>query len=900
MASWLFARARRRLERLVSAHRVPGMLGDLHEDFVRRRQTVGRMRAMWWLWRESRSLERAYAQPPALRLLPGLVDDLRLAGRSLTRTPGFSATAVVVFALGIGVNLSVLAIIDRMVLRPLPYGDAEELVHIHNRRASVGPLQASFLNNVVIGAIKARSRAVEDIAVVDGRINPSQVSGLAAPLRLDLASWNLLSVLKVRPQVGRDFVPSDLDGSELVVLLTEEAWARRFGRSSTVFGESLSPGLAGTRPFRIVGILPPDFLVPASAYGERSEGILLDHKERLREDFANNLTRASAMARLKPGVTLSQAQADVDAVVAQILPLIRNQPDEVRGAVRPASEVLRERRVQVTPLRSGLFYAYQSYGSLIGLGVFVVFLMACVNLSMLFLARGRAREQESAIRSALGASRPRILRTAIVEASVLCLVSAGVAVAACYSTSDLLLTLVPVGLRGLAVSPVDGRLLAITVTASLCAAAVAGGWPALRATRVDLTVRLRADSRSVAGRLRGSATLLAAEAALGLVLVAGAIVSIQNILILVYRDPGYRAADLYDLEVAPGSDAPPHTPMSLQGRANAVIAALERTPGLVSLSPYSGLQFPLGREPAAADVFWKGMGASRGRVTGVGPGYFATLDSQMVAGREFLADDLTPQPTAVLNVRGVQHLWPDLRGPALADAIGRQVITDDGPYVVVGVVQNQQPSPGAAAVPELFVPYTSPLRLPGGAGRRLRFALRMSPGVPPNAADFDTRIERALGGHGPEPSISAIADSLQPHLQKPRFLALLFGSVGAIALLLAAVGLYALTSFDVSRRRAEVAIRVSLGATPSHVRALLFRQALRPVLIGATAGLLVTVWGTGLVRSIVHSEATSIVVFVVIIGVFATTSAIAAWVAARRAATGAPSDLLRSNCSLCD
>ena len=827
---------------------------------------------------------------------PGdLLRDARLGVRSLARTPGFTAAAFVTCALGLGVNLAVLSIVDRMMFRPFPYGEPDRLVQVYNRRASAGAVPYSSLSNIVVGALRTRSRSIDDIAVVQGDLygDPMEIVGLEAPLQLDSASWNLLQVLKVAPVAGRDFTREDLDSPEQEILLTDEAWARRFGRSSDVFSRTLPWVKVESRPFRIVGILPPGFLIPASAFGARSEGIRLDDREDLEEDLGNFYVRASAVARLRGETSVAEAQAEVDVLMAQVLPLVRDtRPEWIRDASRSVKQHLGERPVQVAPLRSGLFFAYRSYAALILAGVGAVFLVACVNLATLFLARGRAREHDSAVRAALGASRGRLVRGAVIEAAVLCLASATLAVAACYATYDAVMAVVPLALRGVAGSPLDLRLLGFTVAGALAAATVAGAWPALRAARADVVQGLRRQTRSSSVRLRGSGALLTVEAALGVLLVAGAAVTVQNLLAIVLADPGYRAEDLYDVDVAHGGNIEPRT-SAMADRATRVVDILKAVPGIAAVGAVADHRLSVGYAPPVdANELWRSLGAARGRQVDVGPGYLDAIGARLFAGREIERADLDPPAAVVvLNRRGVAHLWPEATP---AEVIGRAVATVSGPLMVVGVIEDVLALPGADPIPEMFRPLTaSASEWPRMIGPDLRFALRMAPGRTPEVGALEAALDAAMGARWGEPDLERIADALPAHLQRPRFQALLFGSVGVIALLLAAVGLYAVTAFEAARRRFEVGVRMSLGATAGDVLRLIVGQSLRPVLAGTAAGLLLAWWAAPFLQEFVQIDARGVQIFGVVTVVFVATVVTAAWLPARRASRTDPSSALR-------
>lgn len=825
---------------------------------------------------------------------PGdLLPDARLGARALARTPGFTVAALVTFALGIGVNLAVLSIVDRMMFRPFPFGEPDRLVHIFNRRDVTGAVAESRLNNIAVGVLRARSRSIADVAVVQGGRDPIEIDGFPVPLQLDSASWNLLQVLKVAPIAGRDFTRQDVDSPEQEILLTDEAWARRFGRSADVFSRVLPWVEVESRPFRVVGILPPGFLIPASAFGEPSEGVRLDDRENLEEDLGNFYVRASAVGRLHDGTSVAEGQAEVDVLMARVLPLVQDtRPEWIKDVIRSAEDDLRAHPVQLAPLRAGLFFGYRSYAALVLAGVGAVFLVACVNLATLFLARGRAREHDAAVRSALGASRGRLVRSSVIEASMLCLASAALAVAVCHVTFDAVMAVVPVGLRGVAGSPLDPRLLGLTVAGALAASIVAGAWPALRAARVDVVDGLRGHTRSSSARLRGGRTLLAIEAAFGVLLVTGAAVTVQNLLTIVLENPGYRAEDLYVAHVAHGGNIKPVT-SAMADRAALVSGILSSVPGVEMVGAVADNRLSVGRRaPAAADDLWGSLGAPRGRQVDIGPGYLDAIGARLLAGRSIASGDLEPTaPVAVLNRRGALHLWPEAKP---SDAVGQTIATASGPITVVGVVEDVRSLPGEEPIPEMFRPLTaSAPTWPRTVGPDLAFALRMAPGQTPDSRVLEGALDAEIGARWGDPRIERIADGLPAHLQRPRFQALLFGSVGVIALLLSAVGLYAVTAFEVARRRFEVGVRMSLGATAADVLRLLIGQALQPVFAGGGVGLVLAWWAAPFLQDFVQINTRDILIFGVVIFTFVVTGATAASLPARRASRTDPLVALR-------
>jgi len=849
--------------------------------------------AMAWLGIAADTVRMAVVlrrrEPSPSRLTLGFVADLRQAVRMLSHAPGFAAAAVLTFALGIGVNLAVLSVVDRMMFRPLPYGDAGRLVHIRmSRLASGGPTPEAYLPDLVRERLRDRAASFEDVAEAEGRQEPLPIDALGAPLVLDTVSVNLLRVLHVRPIAGRDFVDDDAArGQPLGILLTDEAWERRAGRLDEIFERTFTAD--GDR-YRVVGILPRGFLVPASAFAGRVDGVLV---RRAQSPPGPISLGPSAIARLRPDVDLERAQAEVNLVADR---LSREYPESSR---------FREPMI-VQPLRSGLFVYYRPYVWLIVAGVAAVFLLACVNLTTLFLARGRSRERDIAVRAALGASGGRLVRAAIAESVVLCLASAGVAVVVCHWIFDAVMALVPAAFQGVAVSPLDARLIGITVVAALGASLVAGGVPALRAARGDVTNGLRRETRSTGGRLRGGATLIACQAALGTLLVAGAAATVRSFLGIVLKSPGFEADGLFEVRTLHGTEPDRTAALAAQLRAaieagatvgttiplgysrervRGVVDVVRSAPGVVAASAVDRL--PVGQLTSGDDPFWAARG-ERGYRAGIGGGFFQTLGTPILAGRDLTDDDVESQsPVVIVSDAARRRLWPGTRP---ADAIGRAVSTEGSPHTIVGVVADLSPLPGTAPLPAIYLPITAP---EVSFTSNLTVAVRAVPGATPDLGAMDARLDARFGRYTAR--MTRVADALPPHLQRPRFQAVLFGSVAVIALIVAAVGLYAIAAFDAARRRFEMGVRLTLGATPHDLRRLLIHGAVRPVALGTLAGLIVGWWLLPLLQPFVFEvDARDPGSGALVAAVLLVTAVTAAWLPARRVAATDPTTVLRA------
>jgi predicted permease len=868
------------IARIAPVYVQDGLLDDLQEAFMSVTASRGPRRARRWYWRQAlastpalfRMPRNGPRRPPATSALSPIawLRDLWLALRTLTRTPGFTAAAMLTFALGIGVNIAVLSAVDRIMFRPLPFGDAGRLVHIHSLERT-GASPASYLPGLLAYRIKTEARSFEAVATDDGNVPPLPLNdGSGVWLTLHYASDNLLSVLRVSPITGRDFTIDDARLWTRAVLLTDEAWQHQFGRSPEVFRRTLGSGRAAAQ---IVGILPRGFLSPASALTEHIDGLIVIG-DAFKEDAPAGEIGPAVIARLRPGVRIEEARAEVDAIASRLL------------RETPAMQKTLQSTPTVQPLRAGLFFLYRPYIWLIEAAVSLVFLLACVNLAMLCLARGRSREREAAVRSALGASRPQLIRAVLAEVVVLCTTSAAIAIVAWYLLAATTIALIPAPMRGLAASPLEARLLAISLGAALAAAFVSGAFPAWRAASVDVLQGLRGDTRTGAAPVHGGRTLLAVEAALGILLVAGAATTVRNFLQLVLVSPGFDVTDLSHATVQHGArpDQSPYTAARIDG----ILDVVRAMPGVRSAAVTSLL--PIGRAQSGGHPFWSARGIS-GDHPGVGGGFFRTLGTPVLAGREFTDVDLDAQAAiAIVNREGAAQLWP---GVALANVVGRNV--DDGgtTRMVVGVVENVKTRPGDAALPSLFVPLTPAVDRVMSA---VDVVLRMDHGRPTDRAwstTLRTRLDERFGRG--QAIAEDVASELAPYYERPRFQAVLFGAVAAIALVLAGLGLYAVTAFDVARRRYEIGVRVSLGATTADIRRLIIRSAIQPLAIGAGFGLLAAWWAGRYLQAFVFDvNARDPLLYALVVGLLLATGIVAAWGPARRAAHTDPTTALRA------
>jgi putative ABC transport system permease protein len=342
---------------------------------------------------------------------------------------------------------------------------------------------------------------------------------------------------------------------------------------------------------------------------------------------------------------------------------------------------------------------------------------------------------------------------------------------------------------------------------------------------------LRIDRRSSAVALRGGAVLLAVQAALSVVLVTGAAATVRSFAGIVLEDPGYREADLYDVSVQHGfvDDQPKNN----LARVTQTETIVRNFPGVVSAGLTS--RYLVGNVSLSQDAFWKDRGQQGARV-GIGGGLFAALGTPMLAGREFSDSEVhAGAPVAVVNHKAAAQLWPAMSAD---EVIGKSIATSEGVRTVVGVAQDIRRLPGVPTMATLFLPVTAK-EVPFN-NSALYVSVRVAPGSQLDTAALDARLDAALSSN--QLPVTAVATHLIPHLQKPRFQAILFGAVAGIGLVLSLIGLYAVAAFDVARRRRELGVRMALGATKADVRGLVVTTLVRPVMLGIVAGIAAAWW----------------------------------------------------------
>ena len=750
------------------------------------------------------------------RALPA---DLRYAFRSLLGARWFTIGAALTFALGIGVNLAVFSAVDRILFRPLPFDEPDRLMLLRRCHPPGGCSAGSFPDAFPELARDGLQHLGELTLVgLTSGYPVTATPGGVPDLELTRAWPNLLRVIGVRPSIGRD-ISTDEERDEVpVALLSDEAWARRYHRDPEVLGQPVGPGADSPT---IIGILPPGFIVPAWGMSNPEwEGIV----------FRQRVVVIAAISRLRDGSSREAAQDEVTAFVASVAPELRLRR-EPADAPPPF--------IQVDPIGSVLFDLWSAHAWLVAAAAGLVLLMACVNLGALLLARGRSREYDVALRTALGASTGRLLGASLIETVVVCAAGSAIALAAVGVTSKALAAVLPPTFARYMAGPTDGRMIAAACLAALVCGLVTGLLPGLAASRTNVSAMLRREGG--AGRrtrLRGGRGLLAVESALGVVLVLGAALALRSFVLQATDDEGYVADDLYRVDVVdePRSPRPEAAAAGSLGEYREVLRLASGLPGVAGVA---GADTVMGTgsgyvRPFVADRAIDGMRME------VDAGFFGVAGTPLVAGREFSAEEVRGlAPVAMLNRDGLAQVWP---GVSPGEAVGRTLaLPGEAPRTVVGIVPRIiKNSRGEDTPPLIYVPL-------GTQPRSYRtFLVRMTPGTALPAGLLHARVAETLGPM--QVRVDAAGARLDERLADPRFRATLFGTFGLCGLLLATAGLYALASFEVSLRRYEMGVRMTLGASRQQILRTVVLGALRPVALGLCAGVVCAVWLGGFLQ----------------------------------------------------
>lgn len=813
--------------------------------------------------------------------LEDLGKDLRYAGRALRKSPGFAAAIVLTLGLSIGANSAIFSVIDGVLLKPLPYPQADRIVRLF---FSSNTYPKFPLNPFDFRDFRSRSHSFDSLAAFTR--SDAQLSGSGEPVRLAAfrVTAGYFRVLGLAPARGREFNREDeLPGNGRVVILSDRIWRTEFGAAPDIIGRKIT---LDSQPFTVIGVMPPGTEHPGNDYHALPYGDTVDAWRPFTFDGNPNQRGSHYMegiGRLKPGKTPAEAQAEMNTLVAEV------------GREHGGYEGW---HMLVIPLYRDVVGADERMLLVLLGAVGLVLLIACANAANLLLARATARQREIAVRMALGAARSRLLRQTLTESLLLALMGGGFGTLLALGGVHVLVALLPGGFPRADSIHVNASVFLFTLLVALAAGILFGLAPALQSSRIDVQQALREGARGAAGskhhqRLRDA--LVVAEVGLACVLLVGAGLMLRSFVNLLRMDPGFRPDHVLTASLSlPGTEY--KTPASALHFEQQLTTNLAAAPGV----KYAGI---------GTDLPWTGYDENEGgfliegeqpppghefhaRYHFASPDYFRALGIPLVSGRFFTDADNHDAPAAlIINATMARLYWPH------GDALGGRVSFEDNPkekdwMTVVGIVGDvkDQPASGGAE-PAFWWPMAQVPLLNGGV---MSVAVRSDTGTSGLANVLRREVHRL------DPAL-AVADLRQmdqiadANIATPRFSLFLVGLFAALAITLAAIGTYGVISYSVGQRTHEFGMRMALGAARRDVLRLVLSQGVRLALLGVILGAAGALALARVLRSLIFEVSpTDPLTFAAVGTLVLAVAAVACYVPARRATQAHPMVALRS------
>jgi putative ABC transport system permease protein len=801
-----------------------------------------------------------------------MLADLKYAWRTIRRSPGFALAVVLTLALGIGANSAIFSVVHAVLLRPLPFGEPDRLVRLYGRYPEVGRTGTSLPD---FQDWRAQSHSFAQMAA---RYNAAFVlTGEGEPERViaDRVTANFLGTFGVRPALGRSFLPEEeqVGGDDRVVILDYGYWQRRFAGDPRIVGRQIQ--LSG-QPFQVVGIAPKDFRI--------ARDVDLYAPARADTTMPRRAEFLDVYARLKPGVTVQQADADLAAVLRHLA----EEYPATNATIR--SEVVGLQDDMVQGVRPALL-AFMG-------AVALVLLIACANVANLLLARAATRDREVAVRVALGAGRARLMRQLLTESVVLAIIGGALGLAmATWAVAAVRGTDVRFLPRQGEIS-IDGTIVAFTLVLSVVTGLLFGLAPAIRLSRGSLHATLREGARGATGgslaRVRGA--LVLGEVAVALMLLVGAGLLIRSFDKLTKVDLGFEPSQVLTYSVtfpsakfgdrdqaAPLYDALLERAKALPGVQQAALSAD------LPMGGASYLSFSIQGRPDRPER--PGAAPEDMQPFAVSPDYFATMHIPLKRGRLITAADRAgATPVAVISEEAARRFFADGRDPIGSRlTFGNPANPKTTWMTIVGIVGNiAQEGVTAKPYAQLYQSIDqSPTRVVYVSLRSDRDPLLLASSVrgTVRAVDPDLLVN----------DIQTLEDRVSQNIARPRLSVLLIGAFSAIALLLAAIGIYGVMAYTVAQRTREIGVRMALGADPHEVKQLVVRQGMRPALIGVAVGLVAAFAATRLIASLLYGvSAVDPLTFVLVPLFLIAVALLATYLPARRATRVPPTVALQA------
>jgi predicted permease len=840
-----------------------------------------------------------------ITFLDTLLGDMRYGLRMLARGPMFTAAALLTLAIGLGANVAVFSVVNSVLVRPLRYPKAEQLVALHqDAPGAVGLANAAdglALSPSMYFTYAGHNRTFQALGVwTPGTAN---ITGLAEPeqVRTVLVSNGVLQALGVPPAAGRWLLAADqipqaplpfsFSGRSSTVMLSYGYWQRRFGGDRSVIGRNLT---VDSQPRQIVGVMPQGFRV-VKAEPDLILPLAFDRNRVILAGFGFN-----GIGRLKPGVTIAQANADLARLLPVWMDTWSNGPNSngrwyenwrIRPTIRPLKQ-------QVVGNVGDVLWVVMGT-------IALVLLIACANVTNLLLVRAEARQQELALRAALGAGVARIIRSLLVESVMLGLMGGALGVVVAYAGLRLLVAIGPANLPRLHEISMDARTFGFTLMLSVLSGLLLGLIPALKYAGTRISIALRSAGRTASAsreRHRARNLLVVAQVAIALVLLVSAGLMIRTAQALRTVEPGFTGAEhLQTVRIVIPSSLVPEPQLVIRTQNN-LVDKLRAIPGVASVGFAS--EAPMeGAPPNWDNVFAEGKDYPGGlaplrRFENVSPGFLHTIGARMIAGREFTWTDLYDlRPMVMISGNLAREFWG-----TPAAAVGKRLRQYPSmPWQeVIGVVQDirqngiQERAPDIvywpALVPNYFVP-NGELNVT----RAVTFVIR-SKRV--GTEGFLNRVRQAVWSVNaslPLASVRTMQEIYDESLATTSFTLVMLGIAGAMALMLGLIGIYGVISYAVSQRSREIGIRVALGAEPRALRWLFVRYGLALAGVGTVTGLAAAAGLTRLMKSVLFGiSPVDPLTYTAVPLVLVAATVLASYLPARRAAAMDPVETLRA------
>jgi putative ABC transport system permease protein len=786
-----------------------------------------------------------------------LLQDIRYGVRILVKKPTFAIVAILTLALGVGANTAIFSIVNAVLLRSLPFPNPDRLVRIYFNNSGVG-LRGIRFSVPELDDLRAQTDVFEDVSVIV--FGPTNLTGVKQPEHLEMSevSPNYFSMLGTTPELGRLFSHQDVAlGFAPVVVISDALWRRSYGADPGVLGRSLR---LDNDLYTIVGVLPPGFRNPGPTIPAVEVWITCGFSGNPFPAPARGLRiLPGAIGRLKPGLTVAQAQARLDAMAASLRrEFTADYPAEAKWTV------------EIVPLQQSLVGKVRPMLVVLMAAVIVIVFVVSLNIGSLLLARASGREQEMAVRAAMGASGGRMIRQMLTESLLLALIGGVAGLTTAVITLKAVLRFVPANLPRLGEVNVDWRVLGFALLISLATGLLFGLAPAIHSPKAGLGSTMREGSRgsgysAKAGRTRDA--LMVSQLAFAVVLMVGAGLLLETLRDLLQQDPGFNSSHVVTANIyLPNPNDPrldsyrtfvQQIPFDreLLRRANDItgveLAAItSNLPAADTINSDSAAYSATNHNSLAIeDRPMESSGDLSAEVIRISPDYFRVMQTLLVEGRFFTEDDEDGKlPVAIIDEATARRYWPD------HDPVGRRLRllvrfgqNPPNPWsTVVGVVKNiKHDGLDVDGVPHVYVPLNQ------FVGRSLSLALRTSLPTSTLEAQIRDAIQSVDSGL-PVFSITSMDEVLNASLASRRFSADLVAGFAAVALLLASIGIYGLLAYMVGQRSREIGLRMALGAGRRDVLKLILRKGVALAIAGIAAGLIAAALSASFMASLLY------------------------------------------------